>query len=703
MSDEAEQETNFKDEFELSSAFSFSLNQRILPNGATSARIEPDTKETLVAVTASNKIVLRNNESSLHIPDKIKCITTVPFGDGYDYIVVGTESQVLVYDFHQNSTVFRRDVPDGVQCFAVGKMGEIDRMILCGGNCAIWGFDENGKDVYWTVTGDAVTTMCFSDFDADGEMELIIGSPDSELRVFKNDLMRAEILETDAVVVLQAIDRTRFGYALANGTVGVYHQDQRLWRIKSKSIITAILPYPNEDMISCVWNSGKIDVRSISESGEIACRDSSLTGQNIVAAFTSVMNNEKAPELVVITAEGRVHGFTNTKPKEIVDRTQETLHLFGQKKHNLLVELSNFEQEEQLTEAEKIKDFRIPIGTTVECKLFVSKSDRTLYLVLEASHEVCIRGVIAFAEGLFEGESFIWIPQLIEGNGDRVQIPIITEKDMANEIHIRTFLGPQESNKLSVFETALSIPRFARFCVLHSDEPFDVPKSFVEVVIKIRNQRLLDWVMDSFLIDIDFPADPEEDKMEIRFLGLASKKDQPLSITHYQADGKTIIYHDNMETAGNIVQSLCDYFAIESLEAQAEFPERFAEVEQICGELDSMYDVRDRLTTDLTEKQTMLMEVIVRAEDAVAIDDLDLIRKYYTRLRHMDRAVRQAFQLRANNHERFVQSLRRLHKIIEQASKLRCGEPSRKIVSACREAIADDNKSILAKYLKFGV
>uniref|UniRef100_A0A0N4YQM8 Integrin-alpha FG-GAP repeat-containing protein 2 n=1 Tax=Nippostrongylus brasiliensis TaxID=27835 RepID=A0A0N4YQM8_NIPBR len=298
-----------------------------------------------------------DNESSLHIPDKIKCITTVPFGDGYDYIVVGTESQVLIYDFHQNSTVFRRDVPDGVQCFAVGKMGEIDRMILCGGNCAIWGFDENGKDVYWTVTGDAVTTMCFSDFDADGEMELVIGSPDSELRVFKNDLMRAEILETDAVVVLQAIDRTRFGYALANGTVGVYHQDQRLWRIKSKSIITAILPYPNEDMISCVWNSGK-------------------------------------------------------------------------------VELSNFEQEEQLTEAEKIKDFRIPIGTT---------SDRTLYLVLEASHEVCIRGVIAFAEGLFEGESFIWIPQLIEGNGDRVQIPIVTEKDMANEIHIRTFLGPQES------------------------------------------------------------------------------------------------------------------------------------------------------------------------------------------------------------------------------------------------------------------
>ncbi|KAL6736962.1 hypothetical protein Aduo_010646 [Ancylostoma duodenale] len=622
MTEEAEEEVIGNDSFELASLFSFSLNQRILPRCATSARIEPDSRETLVAVSASNKVILRSNESPLHIPDKIKCITTVPFGMGYDYIVVGTESQVLVYDFHQNSTVFRRDVPDGVHCFAVGKIGELDRMILCGGNCAIWGFDESGKDVYWTVTGDAVTTMCFCDFDGDGEMELIIGSPDSELRIFKNDLMRAELLETDAVIVLQEFDRNRFGYALANGTVGMYHQDQRLWRIKSKSVITAILPYPNNDMITCVWNSGKIDVRSINENGEVVCRDSTLTGQTVIAGFTSMMNNDDELEFTVVTAEGKVHGYNNSKPKELVDKTQETLHLFGQKKHNLLIELSNFEQEEQLSESEKEKDFRIPIGTSVECKLFVSKSDRNLYLVLEASHKVCIRGVIAFAEGLFEGESYIWIPKLIEGNGDRVQIPIITEKDMANEIHIRTFLGPQESNKLSVFETALSIPRFARFCVLQTEDAFSTPKSYVEVSIKIRNQRILDWVMDTFLIDIDYPIDPEEDLMEIRFLGLASKRDQELCIKHFQSDGKTIIYHECMETAGNIIQSLCDYFVIDTLEAHAEFPDKFAEVEEICNELDSMYDVRDRLTTDLTEKQTLLMEVVVRAEDAIVIDDL---------------------------------------------------------------------------------
>lgn len=34
--------------------------------------------------------------------------------------------------------------------------------------------------------------------------------------------------------------------------------------------------------------------------------------------------------------------------------------------------------------------------------------DRTLYLKLKASNDVAIRAVIAFAEGMFTGDSYIW-------------------------------------------------------------------------------------------------------------------------------------------------------------------------------------------------------------------------------------------------------------------------------------------------------
>lgn len=97
-----------------------------------------------------------------------------------------------MYDIHNNITLFTRDIPDGVNCFAVscsilqhlilfqvGKLANRELMIYCGGNCAIWGFDREGTDVYWTVTGDSVTTMCLCDYDQDGENEVPSFEPDT--------------------------------------------------------------------------------------------------------------------------------------------------------------------------------------------------------------------------------------------------------------------------------------------------------------------------------------------------------------------------------------------------------------------------------------------------------------------------------------------------------------------------------------------
>lgn len=41
--------------------------------------------------------------------------------------------------------------------------------------------------------------------------------------------------ETEAVTSLKSLYGSRFGYALANGTVGVYDRSARYWRIKVRS------------------------------------------------------------------------------------------------------------------------------------------------------------------------------------------------------------------------------------------------------------------------------------------------------------------------------------------------------------------------------------------------------------------------------------------------------------------------------------
>lgn len=63
-------------------------------------------------------------------------------------------------------------------------------------------------------------------------LQLIVGSEDFDIRVFDEDEIIAEMTETDAISSLCTMAGTKFGYALSNGTVGVYDRTTRYWRIK---------------------------------------------------------------------------------------------------------------------------------------------------------------------------------------------------------------------------------------------------------------------------------------------------------------------------------------------------------------------------------------------------------------------------------------------------------------------------------------
>ena len=69
-----------------------------------------------------------------------------------------------------------------------------------------------------------------------------------------------------------SLQEGRFGYALANGTVGVYEKTTRWWRIKSKNQATAIFSFDldGDGMKELItgWSSGKLDARN-DKSGEV--------------------------------------------------------------------------------------------------------------------------------------------------------------------------------------------------------------------------------------------------------------------------------------------------------------------------------------------------------------------------------------------------------------------------------------------------
>jgi Bardet-Biedl syndrome 2 protein len=71
-----------------------------------------------------------------------------------------------------------------------------------------------------------------------------------------------QINEADEVTAVCNIGRGRFGYTLANCTVGVYAGSNRVWRIKSKNAAHCICAHDfdgsGEMQLLSGWSNGKV-------------------------------------------------------------------------------------------------------------------------------------------------------------------------------------------------------------------------------------------------------------------------------------------------------------------------------------------------------------------------------------------------------------------------------------------------------------
>jgi Bardet-Biedl syndrome 2 protein len=105
-------------------------------------------------------------------------------------------------------------------------------VVIVGGNCSITGFDADGEERFWTVSGDNVKSLTFYDFNRDGIDELVAGSDDFAIRVFKGEEIINDITEKSKVMNLSKICSDSFGYSLSNGAYGVYKFGKKMWKSK---------------------------------------------------------------------------------------------------------------------------------------------------------------------------------------------------------------------------------------------------------------------------------------------------------------------------------------------------------------------------------------------------------------------------------------------------------------------------------------
>ncbi|KRY50068.1 Bardet-Biedl syndrome 2 -like protein, partial [Trichinella britovi] len=631
---------------EVGVAFNVKLNHKIAPKAVTLGHFD-DNQCSLVAVDNVGKVFLhtiealknaecmddstlprfrlnQNASAMMNINRMVKIVATgyLKASDTFDAIVIGTATHILVYDVKNNCDLFYKEVSGGLESILIGRFGDFEEeLIVCGGSCALQGFNWQGKEIFWSVTGDTVRSLCFCDFDSDGKLELLVGSDDFDIRVFKGDEIVSSISETEAVTNLLSLGSNRFAYALANGTLGVYASACRLWRIKSKANPTFLCLYDidgdDEQELVTGWSSGKIDFRKC-QNGELVAKDhmnSAIVGIEIFG-----LSAKDGAYLLCCSSSGEVRGyFAYSGQRNLipVDTVRDTIRNLSIERQNLLVELENYEEKEIAAQSQLSSDnttLRIPTDTRVTQKLEVVVKNNTeqqpyLQLSLCTNNRTVLRGAIIFAERIFPGESYAFlVPK--EESCEKLEIPLRLEKDTASDLHIKALVGYSRSSKLCVFDLNQALPKFSMYALCNDTAP--CPKNGVEFNI----------------------------------------------------------------VCGSMMQSLASYVDLE-FKVTAHFPDTAKKYADLAKKVSKVSAVQDRLSADMSEQISIAKSI--------------LLHEHYKQLSSLNDTLLSLQNVRLGNSAHLSDLLKRINRIIQNASNLKVGKHRSALIRACRSAIAAGN------------
>ncbi|XP_057269465.1 Bardet-Biedl syndrome 2 protein isoform X2 [Pezoporus wallicus] len=577
-------------------------------------------------------------------------------------------------------------VSDGANAIVLGKLGDISSPVaIIGGNCALQGFDYEGNDLFWTVTGDNVRSLALCDFDGDGKTELLVGSEDFDIRVFKQDEIVAEMSETETVTALNPMCGSRFGYALSNGTVGVYEKTNRYWRIKSKNQAISIRAFDlNSDGVSELitgWSNGKVDARN-DRTGEVIFKDNFAS--SIAGVVEGDYRMDGSNQLICCSVDGEIRGYLpggEEMKGNLMDTSaeQDLIRELSQKKQNLLLELRNYEESAKVElNTKKIDGQRgvIPANTQLQTALLVNlgSDSRSAHveLCISTTNDTIIRAVLIFAEGIFEGESHVVHPSPQNLSGC-IRVPLTPAKDVPVDLHIKAFVGYRNSTQFHVFESTRQLPRFSMYALSSPDSAAE-PLSFLNCTMSERPQRVC------------FTS--------LRNAGQLCIKIKP--------GGEISIHTDDIDLAGDIIQSMASFLAIEDLQVEADFPAYFEELRKVLVKVDEHHAVNQRLTADMAEHSRLIRSMLLQAEDARCLGDMKNMKTRYIELYDLNRDLISQYKIRCNNHTELLNNLKAVNQAIQRAGQLRVGKPKAQVISACRDAIRSNNFHTLFRIMRVG-
>jgi len=688
-------------------AFQFPLGHQVLQGLVTVGKYDGQ-HPCLTAGTTAGKVLIhcphnRSENSNevifLNINRKITSVATGMLNPnlGHDVLMVGTQTSLMVYDVEENADLFFKEVHDGVNVIAFGNILTVDSPVcVVGGNCSIQAFDHEGT-------------------------ELICGTEDFEMRVFHHEDVIKEITETDVVIRVEPLHKTRFAYALMHGTVGVYERLSRAWRVKSKNRINCIncFDLDNDGVPELIagWENGKVEVRN-EKSGEVMSKD--YFQAPIAALVHADYRLDGRSCLMCLTTEGDVRGWLPSSsgsehggggggsgggvPMADAKESEAYRELMA-KKQELTQELNSYQ--------EQVKQFKqggrdsaqgiIPTDTKLNISLKSNKTQGTVELHLMTSNYSVIRAVVIFAEHLFDGEACMLHPMPPSNN---VIVQISPAKDVQTTMSIKAMAGlSSNSVQYHVFEMNYVMPKFAMYHAIDSHQLTKTPEGYCQFYLSKRPNWIWSWLQKSFINIDDQMQQPRGAErglvLDANFISLRTGEPLCISMTGEQG-GCLTIRTDDIEVAGELIQDLCVFLQVTELESTANFPDEMEKFKQVLMKVDEYNAVRLKLTAEMADSANLVKALIVKAEDYRMLSDMANLKKVFSGLQQTNGDLIAEYNKRANNHQQLLAQLKEVNMMIQKAAKLRVGNAKTRVVAACRQAIKKNNIHELFQIIKTG-
>ncbi|KAG8510037.1 Bardet-Biedl syndrome 2 protein [Galemys pyrenaicus] len=406
----------------------------------------------------------------------------------------------------------------------------------------------------------------------------------------------------------------------------------------------------------------EVDARS-DRTGEVIFKDN--FSSSIAGVVEGDYRMDGRVQLICCSVDGEVRGYlpgTAEMRGNLMDTSveQDLIRELSQKKQNLLLELRNYEENAKAdlgsppNEADGHRGI-IPANTKLHTALSVNLGSEIqaahAELCISTSNDTIIRAVLIFAEGIFLGESHVVHPS-IHNLSSSVRIPISPPKDVPVDLHLKVFVGYRSSTQFHVFELTRQLPRFSTYA-LTSPGAASEPAGSVNFVIAERAQRIT-------------------------------------------------INTDDIDLAGDIIQSMASYFAIEDLQVEANFPAYFEELRKVLVKVDEYHSVHQKLSADMADNSNLIRSLLVRAEDARLMRDMKTMKSRYMELYDLNKDLLNEYKIRCSNHTELLENLKAVNQAIQRAGRLRVGKPKNQVITACRDAIRSNNINTLFRIMRVG-